>query len=194
MDMLRTLAGLVLALLSATAAAADKRVPLPGGESMIIGWNAAWVVAEPENVDPIGTVRFNGGDRVLWEVSIAPMPPHPSLTADTGNLRIYVRSMVRMLEQGNVIVDHEQRTLEGVSKGFYVKGHDVKAAALQQGKAASANAVAAKGKPKAPDYANGYFGALSVSGRAYVFEVLWNTGGEKGAEAALAAMRTLRIQ
>lgn len=195
MDMRTILPGLIVALLAATAAAADKRVSLPGGEAMVIGWNPAWVVADPESVDPQGTVRFNGGDRVLWEVSVAPMPPHPSMTADTGNLRIYVRSMVRMLEQGNVIVDHEQRTLEGVSKGFYVKARDVKAAALQRtGGATGANSAAANGKPKTPDYANGYFGALSVSGRAYVFEVLWNAGGEKSAEAALAAMRTLRIQ
>jgi hypothetical protein len=188
------LSGLILALLAATASAADKRVELPGGESMVIGWNPAWVIAELENGDPSGTVRFNGGDRVLWEVTIAPMPPHPSLTADTGNLRIYVRGMVRMLEQGNVIVDHEQRTVEGaVAKGFFVKAHDVKAAALQEARGRS-SATAAKSKAQVPDYANGYFGALSVSGRPYVFEVLWNAGGEKSAEAALASMRTLRIQ
>jgi hypothetical protein len=186
MELQRLLAGLLLAALAAVASAADKRIALPGGESLVIGWNPAWVVAELEPGDPAGAVRFNGGDRVLWEVTIVPMPPHPSLTADSGNLRIYVRSMARDLANIGVTVDDEHRSLEGgPAKGFYVKAHDVKAAIAQS---------SSKGKSKSPDYAHGYVGALSVGGRPYVFEVLWNAGGEKNAESALVAMRTLRIQ
>jgi hypothetical protein len=39
-----------------------------------------------------------------------------------------------------------------------------------------------------------YAGPLSISSRAYVFQILWNAGGETAANAALAAMRTVRIQ
>jgi hypothetical protein len=192
----RILWGVLLASLGAVAAAADKRIPLSGGETMIVSWNAEWVVAEPEDADPDGTVQFHGGNRDLWNVTIAPLPLHPSLTGDTGNLRIYVRTMVRALENGNVAVDHEQRTLEGGSaKGFYVKAHDVKAAALAESKGGgSPNKPKTSGKPESRDYADGYVGAISIGGRPYVFEVLWNAGGEKPATAALNALRTLRIQ
>lgn len=187
LDIRTILWSLIAASLAATAAAADKRIPLPAGEAMIIGWNPAWAVAGLDDSDPAGTVRFNGGNRELWEVTIAPLPPHPSLTGDTGNLRIYVRSMARALENGGVTVDPEQRTLEGGNaKGFYVKAHDIKASSRQRPNA--------KSKPKQPNYSNGYIGAISVGDRPYLFEVLWNSGGEKTAEAALAAMRTVRIQ
>jgi hypothetical protein len=186
-DMRKILCGLLLVALSAGVTAADKRIPLPAGEAMIIGWNPAWVVAELDDDDPVGTVRFNGGNREQWAVAIQPLPPHPSLTADTGNLRIYVRNMARALENANIGVDAEQRVLEGGNaKGFYVKAHDIKSQSRQKPNA--------KSKPKEPNYSDGYVGAISVGGRPYVFEVLWNTGGEKPAEAALAAMRSVRIQ
>jgi hypothetical protein len=154
MELRRILAGILLAAIAAMATAADKRIALPGGESMVIGWHPAWVVADLEPGDPAGAVRFNGGNRVQWEVTIVPMPPHPSLTADSGNLRIYVRSMARDLENLGVTVDEEHRSLEGgQAKGFYVKAHDVKAAVAQS---------ASKGKSKSLDYAHGYVGALSV--------------------------------
>jgi hypothetical protein len=192
----KVLPGVLLALLAANAAAADKRIPLSGGEAMSISWNPEWVVGEPEDNDPDGTVHFNGGNRDLWTVSIAPLPQHPSLTGDTGNLRIYVRTMVRALENGNVTVDHEQRSLDGgAAKGFYVKAHDVKAAALAESKGgASPNKPKTSNKPKPRDYSDGYVGAISIGGRPYVFEVLWNAGGEKPASAALNALRSLRIQ
>jgi len=34
---------------------------------------------------------------------------------------------------------------------------------------------------------------LSISSRAYLFEVVWNKGGEGAANAALAALKTVRI-
>ena len=194
----KLIAGLLLAL-CAVASAADKRIPLTDQESMVLRWDPAWTVASNEEKDPQGTVRFNGGNRDVWAVTLTPMPDHPSLTADTGNLRIYVRTMVRLLENGGVTVDTEHRTLEGGStKGFYVKAHDVKAAAVNKTKGVSSNSAGiptkSTNKPKPLDYANGYVGALSVGGQPYVFEVLWNAGGEKPAESALAALRTLRIQ
>ncbi len=186
-DVRTILFGLLLAALPVSVPAADKRIPLPAGEALIIGWNPAWVLAELDDEDPAGTVRFNGGNREQWAVAIQPLPPHPSLTADTGNLRIYVRNMARALENASIGVDPEQRVIEGGSaKGFFVKAHDIKAQSRQKPNA--------KSKPKEPNYSNGYVGALSVGGRPYLFEVLWNTGGEKSAEAALAVMRTVRIQ
>ena len=44
------------------------------------------------------------------------------------------------------------------------------------------------------DYTDAYTGALSISSRAYLFEVVWNKGGEAAANAALAALKTVRIQ
>ncbi|MBC8026768.1 MAG: hypothetical protein H7Y89_12305 [Steroidobacteraceae bacterium] len=187
LDIRKIFWSLTAASLAATASAADKRIPLPAGEAMIISWNPIWVVAELDDRDPAGTVRFNGGNRELWEVTIAPLPPHPSLTGDTGNLRIYVRNMARGLENAGVTVDPEQRALEGgIAKGFYVKAHDIKASSRERPNA--------KKKPKAPNYSHGYVGAISVGGRPYLFEVLWNSGAEKTAEAALAAMRSVRVQ
>jgi hypothetical protein len=37
-------------------------------------------------------------------------------------------------------------------------------------------------------------GALSINSRAYLFEVIWNKGGETAANTALAAIKTIRIQ
>lgn len=198
MNMRKRLVGLLLAVCS-VATAADQRIPLPGGEVMTIAWEPSWVVAPNEDKDPQGTVRFNNGSRGSWEVTLAPMPPHPSLTADTGNLRIYLRSMVRMLENGGVTVEQEHRAFEGgTAKGFYVRAHDVKAAALKETKSATSNNAGiptkSTNKPKPLDYSDGYVGAISIGGRPYVFEVLWNAGGEKPAGVALAALRSVRIQ
>jgi glucose dehydrogenase len=195
--MRRILAGMVLSGLASVAVAADKRIPLPGGETMVIGWNPAWVVGELDDDDAHGSVTFNGGDRKVWSVMISPLPPHPTLTGDTGNLRIYVRGMVRALEFGGVTVDPEHKTIEGgTTKGFYVRAHDVKANAVAQTKSDHPSEVKTKStnKPKGIDYAHGYVGAISANGRPFVFEVLWNAGGEQPAQGALAAMRTVRIQ
>jgi hypothetical protein len=192
------LLGLLLAV-GSLAAAADQRIPLPGGEVMTLPWDPSWAVAPNEDKDPHGTVRFNNGSRGLWEVSLAPLPPHPSLTADTGNLRIYLRSMIRLLENGGVTVEQEHRNFEGgTAKGFYVRAHDVKAAALRETKSGTSNNAGiptkSTNKPKPLDYSDGYVGAISIGGRPYVFEVLWNAGGEKPASAALTALRSVRIQ
>ena len=64
---------------------------------------------------------------MVVRTSLAPLPPHPTLTGDTGNLRIYVRNMSRAMDNSGVHVDEEQRAIEGVNaRGFYFKAHDLR--------------------------------------------------------------------
>lgn len=46
----------------------------------------------------------------------------------------------------------------------------------------------------AGDFTDGYFGALSIGGRPYIFEVSWIAGGVAAANTALAAINAIRIQ
>ena len=39
-----------------------------------------------------------------------------------------------------------------------------------------------------------YAGPLSIDKRAYIFQILWNAGGEASASNALAALKSVRIQ
>ena len=157
------------------AASADKRFALPAGESLVIKWNAGWAEVSAAADSPAGTVSFNGPDATKMRVNIAPLPPNPNFTGDTGNLRILTRNVARELEELGAEVDHEQRPIEGQNvRGFYVKGIDH--------------------KPKPGEFSFIYAGPLFISSRAYVFEIVWNTGGEAAANAALAALRTVRIQ
>jgi hypothetical protein len=157
------------------AASADKRFTLPAGESMVIKWNASWTEVSPPAGSPVGSVAFNGPDAAKMRVNIVPLPPNPNFTGDTGNLRILVRNVARGLEEVGAEVNHDQMPIEGQNvRGFYVKGIDH--------------------KPKPGEFSFIYTGPLFISSRAYVFEILWNTGGEAAANVALAALRTVRIQ
>lgn len=157
------------------AVSADKRFALPAGESMVIKWNASWTQASPSAESPMGSVSFNGPDAAKMRVNIVPLPPNPNFTGDIGNLRILARNVARGLEEIGAEVDHELMPIEGQNvRGFYVKGIDR--------------------KPKPGEFSFIHAGPLFISSRAYAFEILWNTGGESAANAALAALRTARIQ
>jgi hypothetical protein len=173
--------GIALSVLAGLAPAADKpvsaekRFALPAGESLVIRWNATWAESSPPAGSPLGSVAFNGPDAAKMRVLIVPLPPNPNFTGDTGNLRILTRNMVRDLEESGGEVNPEQLAIEGQNvRGFYVKGIDH--------------------KPKPGEFSFIYAGPLSINSRAYVFQILWNTGGEAAANAALAALRTVRIQ
>jgi hypothetical protein len=154
---------------------AEKRFALPAGESLVIHWNATWKEASPPAGSPAGSVAFNGPDAAKMRVLILPLPPNPNFTGDTGNLRILTRNMARELEESGGEVNPDQLAIEGQNvRGFYVKGIDH--------------------KPKPGEFSFIYAGPLSINSRAYVFQILWNTGGEAAANAALAALRTVRIQ
>jgi hypothetical protein len=178
--------GLVVAGLATAALAADKRITLDSGDTLTMSWGADWAIGSPLPDSPFGTVTVHGADPALWRFSLAPLPPHPTLTGDTGNLRIYVRTLARGLENGGVDVDPEQKALDGTNaRGFYFKARDVRPKSK------------AKSKAVGGDFTDTYTGALSISGRAYLFEVVWNKGGESSASAALAALaalKTVRIQ
>ena len=177
----RMFCGLMLGGITALTAAADKparaekRFTLPAGESFVIQWNSSWTEASPPAGSPLGTVAFNGPDAAKMRVLIVPLPPNPNFTGDAGNLRILMRNMARELEESGGEVDHEQISLEGAHvRGFYVKGIDH--------------------KPKPGEFTFIYAGPLSIDSRAYVFQILWNEGGEPAAKAALAAIKTVHIQ
>jgi len=173
----------LLAIVASTASAADKRFKMEGGDTLVINAGADWVVGEVVPESLFGTLTLHGTDKTLWRLTIAPLPPHPTLTGDTGNLRIYVRNMSRGLENGGVQVEPEQKALDGATaRGFYFKARDTRPKTKQQIKQTGG------------DYTDTYTGALSISSRAYLFEVVWNKGGEAAANAALAALKTVRIQ
>lgn len=156
-------------------ASAEKRFALPGGESLVIKWSAGWAEIAAPSGAPAGTVAFSAPDSSKMRVMIVPMPPNPNFTGDTGNLRILARNVARELEESGGEVNHDQLAIEGPDvRGFYVKGIDH--------------------KPKPGEFSFIYAGPLSISSRLYIFEILWNTGGEAAANNALAALRTVRIQ
>ena len=181
--MRKILLGLLLAGIATVATAADKRITLDSGETLSISWGADWVVGAPLPESPFGTLTIHGADPALWRMTLAPLPPHPTLTGDTGNLRIYVRNMARGIENSGAEVDAEHRTLEGTNaRGFYFKAHD------------SRKKTKAQIKQTGGDYTDGYTGALSIGAKPYLFEVVWTKGGESAANTALASLKTVRIK
>ena len=175
--------GLMVACLATMASAADKRFKLEGGDTLSIKGGEDWIAGELLQDSPFGTLTIHGPDKTLWRLTLAPLPPHPTLTGDTGNLRIYVRNMARSLDYGGVQVDEEQKPLDGANAhGFYFQAHDSRKKTKQQIKATGG------------EYTDTYTGALSISSRAYLFEVVWIKGGETAANNALAALKTVRIQ
>jgi hypothetical protein len=156
-------------------APAEKRFALPAGQSLVIKWSAGWTdIAAPAGV-PAGTVAFSGPDATKMRVMLVPLPPDPNFTGDAENLRTITRNMARELEESGGAVNHEQLAIEGPNvRGFYVKGIDH--------------------KPKPGEFSFIYAGPLAIGSRPYVFQILWNAGGETSANAALAALKTVRIQ
>jgi hypothetical protein len=172
---------LLAAGFASLALADDKRIPLDTGDSITLSWRESWVVGAmpPGSPEVAGALVFHGPDVNKWRATIVPLPPHPTLTGDVGNLRIYVRNLARALENSGSTVDHEQKALTGGrASGFYVRAHDPKAGTR---------------KTNLPDFSEGYVGAIKVGTKPYLFEVFWNAGGEADANAALAALKTLRM-
>ena len=164
-----------LAVVAGQSGPAEKRFALPTGKTLIIGWATGWVdIAAPQGSPP-GTVTFGGPDASRMRVMIVPMPPNPNFTGDDGNLRILMRNMAHEMEASGGEVNHDQVAIEGPNvRGFYVRGIDH--------------------KPKPGEFTFIYAGPLSISSRPYVFQILWNAGGESAANNALAALETARIQ
>jgi len=180
-SMRSAICGLILCSVAPLALAADKPAPpekrfaLPGGETLVMKWTAGWAdIAAPAG-SPAGTVTFSGPDPSKMRVMLVPLPPDPNFTGDAGNLRILARNMARELENSGGEVDHEQKPLEGTNvRGFYVKGVDH--------------------NPKPGEFTFIYAGPLAIGSRPYVFQVLWNQGGEAAANNALTALKSVRIQ
>ncbi len=173
---------LAMWMVTAAAVAADKRISLPTGDTLTIsGWRDGWVVGIAPDDSPAGSVVFHAADPTKWRAMLAPMPANPALTGDVGNLRIYVRNMARALENGGLVVEHEQKAIDpsGV-RGFYVKAHDPN--------------PALHAKSKEEMYQDGYTGALTVGSKPYLFEIAWNQGGEAEANAVLGLMKAMRMQ
>jgi hypothetical protein len=180
---IRSLLLVLIVLTSGTALAADKRVPMDTGDTFVINWGADWEVGVPLPKSPPGTVTIHGPDAKLWRLTFAPLPLHPTLTGDTGNLRIYVRTLARGMENAGVRVEPDHQEIAGArSRGFYFKASDTR-------KKTKAQIEQAGG-----EYTQAWTGALSLSSRAYLFGVEWIEGGEVAAKAALAAVKTARIE
>jgi len=156
-------------------ASAEKRFTLPSGEALVIRWNASWAEMAAPPGAPDGAVAFSGPDASKMRATLVPMPPNPNFTGDIGNLRILTRNLVRALEESGGEVQSEQLSIDGPNvRGLYVKGFDK--------------------APKPGEFAFIYAGPLVIGSRPYIFEILWNTGGEAAANSALAALKTVRIQ
>jgi len=173
----------LLAVPAAAASAADKSITLDTGQVFTINWGADWVVGANPPASPPGTITINGPDARSWRIAVGPLPPNPSLAADPGNLRMYLRIMARGMENAGIQVDPEHRPIDGrAAHGLYVKAHD----GHQKTKAEIRKAGG--------DFTDTYIGALSIDGRPYLFEVSWIAGGESAANVALAAIKTIRIR
>ena len=157
------------------AAPTEKRFALPSGEKFVIQWSAGWAdFAAPPGVPP-GTVTFSGPDASKMRVMIVPLQPNANFTGDAASLRVLMGNLAREMEQTGGQVTKEPLSIEGPNvRGFYVKGVDP--------------------KPKPGEFTFIYAGPLSISKRTYVFQVLWNAGGEVMADKALAALKTVRIE
>ena len=181
MSMRSSIFSLILCGIAAHAAAADKpastekRFTLPAGGVLFIRWNSSWTDIAAPTGSPDGTVTFAGPDASKMRVMLVPLPPNPDFTGDDGNLRTLTRNMAHELEDSGGEVNHEQLAIEGPQvRGFYVRGIDH--------------------KPKPGEFTFIYAGPLSISSHPYVFQILWNAGGEGAANNALAALKTVRIQ
>jgi hypothetical protein len=156
---------------------------MENGQTLSLAAGADWVVSDPIDEQPFNMISLHGADRNLWRLTLAPLPPHPTLTGDAGNLRIYVRNMARGIENTGATVDAEHQEMSGVqARGFYFRVKYTARKSKQQ--------IRLQGG----DYAEGYTGALSIGPQPYLFEILWNKGGESGGGAALAALRSVRIK
>jgi hypothetical protein len=174
---------LLLAMAGVGAQAADKSITLDTGDTFTISWGADWVVGVNPPNSPAGTLSITGSDAKLWRITVGPLPPHPTLTGDAGNLRMYVRMMARGMEDSGIEVNPEHKSIEGRNaRGFYLKVHDGR-------KKTPAQIRKAGGL-----FTDAYLGALSIGDRPYLFEVSWIQGGESAANAALAAVKTIRIR
>ena len=169
---------LAVAPLGVTAdkpAPAEKRFALPAGESLVIKWSAGWTDMAPPPSTPPGTVSFAGPDSSKMRVMLVPMPPNPKFTGEAENLRISRATWRASWRRAAARSTTSRLAIEGPNvRGFYVKGVDH--------------------KPKPGEFSFIYAGPLSISSRPYVFQILWNTGGETAANAALAALKSVRIQ
>ena len=173
----------LLALPAGISTAADKSITLDTGQVFTINWGTDWVVGANPPDSPPGMITINGPDAALWRIAVGPMPPHPTLTADPGNLRMYLRMMTRGMENAGIQVDSEHRPIDGrAAHGLYVKAHD------------GHKKTKAEIRKAGGDFTDTYIGALSIGGKPYLFEVSWVAGGEAPANTALAAIKTIRIQ
>ena len=180
-SMRSAICGLILCGVAALAVAADKPPPaekrfaLPAGKSLVIQWSAGWTDIAPPPGTPAGTVTFSGPDPAKMRVMLVPLPPDPNFTGDDGNLRILAGNIARELENSGGEVDQQQKSIEGPNaRGLYVKGVDH--------------------SPKPGEFTFIYAGPLSIDKRAYIFQILWNVGGEAAASNALAALKSVSIQ
>ena len=165
-------------LAAAVTVAADKRIPADTGDTFVIKWHDGWVIGTAPPQSPAGSIVFHGADPKRWRVMVAPLPPHPTLTGDVGNLRIYVRNMARAMENAGVEVQLDQSEFAGTAaRGFYVKAHDPNPKAHLKG--------------KDDPYSDGYTGAVSLDSKPYLFQVVWNDGSEADASAAFAALKSI---
>lgn len=173
----------LLAALAGTTFAADRKVPTDEGETFTFrSWGPDWMVGQPLDEALPGTITIHGPDTNLWRLTLAPLPPHPSFTGDVGNLRMYVRILARAVESTGATADPEHKPITGAVSGFYFK---VRCSATKSKKLI---------RTQGGDYAEGFTGAVSIGGRPYLFEVLWNKGGEAAGSSALAAIKGLSIQ
>jgi hypothetical protein len=173
----------LLVLPAGAVVAAERSIPLDTGQVFTINWGADWLVGGNPPDSPPGTLTINGPDARLWRIAVGPLPPNPSLAADPGNLRMYVRIMARGMENAGIQVDPEHHSIDGrAAHGLYVKAHD------------GHKKTKAEIRKAGGDFTETYIGALSIGGRPYLFEVSWIAGGESAASSALAAIKTIRIQ
>lgn len=172
-----------LLLITSASMAADKSITMDTGDVVTLDWGADWIVGTNPPDSPPGTLTIHGPDAASWRIIVGPLPPHPTLTADAGNLRMYVRWMARGLENSGASVDEEPKPFQGrVAKGLYFKAHDGR------------KKTKAQIRKVGGDFTEAFVGAMNVGSRPYVFEVNWIQGGEAAANKAFASVKNLKVK
>lgn len=162
-----------LAVSADKTAFAEKRFALPAGGSLVMKWASGWAGIAPPPSVPAGTVSFSGPDASRMRVLLMPVPTEAGFTSEFESLRTLTSNVARELATSGE-VDKLHRTIEGPNmRGLYVKGVDL--------------------PPKPGEFSFIYSGAIAIDARPFVFQILWNAGGEANAEAALVALKTVRI-
>jgi hypothetical protein len=180
--MQRIAGGLVVAAIAVGAmaadrpAAAERKFPLEDGGQVVLQWHEGWSVTAPPPNSPPGSVAFQQADGTKMRAVLIPMIGMREGTSEHANLRVVTLRMASELaKQPNSEVSKEPVSFEGpYAHGHYVTGIDR--------------------QPKPNEYSFIHSGFVGVGKESFMFNVVWNEGGDASAKALLEAVKGMRVE